>query len=154
MAQAATAMQQGQPAQNLENHARFVPMFHFYALPVLGLNVIYSIYHAIRHFSGGAVVGLLVSVALVAAALYGRVFALSVQDRVIRLEMRVRLGALLPPDLRARINEFSVNQLIALRFASDAELPELARKVLEGNIQGRKEIKQMIRDWQPDYLRA
>jgi hypothetical protein len=77
-----------------------------------------------------------------------------VQDRVIRLEMQLRLQQLLPQDLRPRMREFTVNQLVSLRFASDAELPALARKVLDEKLNDRKAIKKLIRDWQPDYLRA
>jgi len=85
---------------------------------------------------------------------FARIFALKVQDRVIRLEMRMRLQQVLPPDLRGRIPEFAVGQLVALRFAGDAELPELARKVLDEKLTDRSAIKKMIRDWQPDELRA
>ncbi|MGA7622790.1 MAG: DUF6526 family protein, partial [Candidatus Acidiferrales bacterium] len=81
-------------------------------------------------------------------------FALRVQDRIIRLEMQLRMQNLLPPDLKTRIHEFTVNQLVALRFASDAELIELARKVYNEKLDDRKAIKQMIRDWQADDLRA
>jgi hypothetical protein len=77
-----------------------------------------------------------------------------VQDRVIRLEMRLRLAGVLPADLQARIPEFTVDQLVSLRFASDAELPGLARKVLDDKIADRKAIKQLIKEWQADYLRA
>jgi hypothetical protein len=100
------------------------------------------------------VISVLVAAALVLLALYGRMFALRVQDRVIRLEMQVRLQNLLPPDQRARIPEFSLGQLVALRFASDAELPGLARKVLDEKLGDRKTIKKMIRNWEPDDLRA
>jgi hypothetical protein len=77
-----------------------------------------------------------------------------VQDRVIRLEMRLRLAQVLPVDMRPRIPEFTPAQLISLRFASDAELPALARKVLDDKMNNRKAIKQLIKDWQGDYLRA
>ena len=80
--------------------------------------------------------------------------ALTVQDRLIRLEERLRYERVLPADLKARIGEFTVTQLIALRFASDAELPALARKVLDDKISERKAIKQMVKTWKPDYLRA
>ncbi len=80
--------------------------------------------------------------------------ALKVQDRVIRLEERLRYQRLLPTDLQSRIDDFTVNQLVSLRFASDAELPGLARKVLDDKINDRKTIKQMIKVWKPDYLRA
>ena len=104
--------------------------------------------------SANVVVALIVAIALLLAALYGRMFALAVQDRLIRLEMQLRLQGLLPANLRPRIPEFTVNQLVALRFASDAELPGLAGKVLAENLQDRKTIKRMIQNWQADELRA
>jgi hypothetical protein len=94
------------------------------------------------------------AMALIVLFFYVRIFVLTVQDRVIRLEMRLRLAELLPAELRPRILEFTVGQLIALRFASDAELPALARKVLDDKLDDRKAIKQMVKDWQADYQRA
>jgi hypothetical protein len=73
---------------------------------------------------------------------------------VIRLEERLRYERVLPADLKPRIEEFTVSQLVALRFASDAELPGLARKVLDEKMNERKSIKQMVKNWRPDYLRA
>jgi len=140
--------------QNFENHAKFVPGFHIGVLGIFAANVIFTIVRLILGFSVERLFALLVAIALIMCALYGRIFALTVQDRVIRLEMRLRMEQVLPADLRARIGEFSVGQLVALRFASDAELPELARKVLDGKIEDRKAIKQMVRDWQADWLRA
>jgi hypothetical protein len=141
-------------AQNFQNHARYVPVFHFFVLPVLLLNVGWAIYRVMRAPSADAVVALIVAIALMLAALYGRMFALAVQDRLIRLEMQLRLQGLLSADLRPRISEFTVNQLVALRFSSDAELPGLAGKVLAENLQDRKAIKRMIQNWQADELRA
>jgi hypothetical protein len=141
-------------AQNFANHTKLVPMFHVVVLPILFINLVSSIIHAVRSFSAGSVVSFLTAVALVLLALYARMFALTVQDRVIRLEMQLRLQGLLPADLRPRIPEFTASQLVALRFASDTELPDLARKVLSENLSERKAIKQLIRDWQPDNLRA
>jgi hypothetical protein len=143
-----------QMAQNFKNHVKFVPVFHFFVLPVLLFNVGWAIYRIVRAPSAGSVEILVVALALLLAALYGRMFALAVQDRLIRLEMQLRLQGLLPANLRSRIPEFSLNQLVALRFASDAELPELAGKVLAENLQDRKTIKRMIRNWQADELRA
>jgi hypothetical protein len=145
--------------QNFANHGKIVPMFHYVVLPILAINLVSSIFALIRSirtatFSWHAVLGFLVASALVLLALNARIFALTVQDRVIRLEMQLRLANLLPVDLRPRIPEFTVAQLVALRFAGDAELPDLARKVLTENVQARKTIKQMVRDWQPDNLRA
>jgi hypothetical protein len=94
------------------------------------------------------------ALALFLLGLFARLFVLTVLDRVIRLEMRMRLAQILPVDLRPRIAEFTPAQLVSLRFASDAELPALARKVLEDKMTNRKAIKQLIKDWQGDYLRA
>lgn len=140
--------------QSFKNHARFVPAFHFFVAPVFLLNIVWSIVLVVRGFSFGTIVSLLVAIALFVLALTARIFALTVQDRVIRLEMRLRMQQTLPPDLTPRIPEFTVSQLVALRFASDAELPDLARKVLQENLTERKAIKALVRDWQPDHLRA
>jgi hypothetical protein len=80
--------------------------------------------------------------------------ALTVQDRVIRMEMRMRLQQALPPELRARINDLTPRQLVALRFASDAEMGVLVREVLEGRLKTPKEIKLRVKEWQADWLRA
>jgi hypothetical protein len=140
--------------QNFENHAKTVPLFHYVAFPILALNLFWSIDRLIRHFSAESVLSLLLAVAFLLMFFFARLFALKVQDRVIRLETRLRLQQVLPPDLRGRIPEFEVGQLVALRFAGDAELPELARKVLDEKLTDRSTIKKMIRDWQPDELRA
>jgi hypothetical protein len=97
---------------------------------------------------------ILVPIALLLLAFLARLFALGVQDRVIRLEERMRYERLLPEDLKPRIGEFTINQLVSLRFASDAELPALARKVLDGKMNERKVIKQMVQNWRADYQRV
>jgi hypothetical protein len=140
--------------QSLKNHARIVPPYHLFVFPVLFLNAGYTIWQAIRLPSFPTILGALVGIALVVLALFARLFALTVQDRVIRLEMRLRLRETLPPDLAPRIGEFTTGQLVALRFAGDAELPSLARRVLDEKLQNRKAIKQLVKDWQGDYLRA
>jgi Family of unknown function (DUF6526) len=140
--------------QTYENHTRFVPAYHMVLSGILMINLGWSVYQAFHAPSVGAVVSLLLAVGLLMLAFFARIFALTVQDRVIRLEMRLRMGQVLPPDLRGRILEFSRGQLVALRFASDEELPELARKVLAEKIEEGKAIKKMIKHWNPDYLRA
>lgn len=140
--------------QNFENHAKVVPAFHFFVGPILIINVIASIVHAFRALTLGSVIGVLVAMALLVLAFSARIFALTVQDRVIRLEMRLRLQQLLPSDMLPRIPEFTVAQLVSLRFASDEELPELARRVLTEKMTDRKAIKKLIRNWQADLLRA
>ena len=141
-------------SQNLVNHPKMVPMFHYFVLPVLAVNLVSSIMNAVRSFSANSVIAFLFAAALLVLAFYARIFALTVQDRVIRLEMQLRLQNILPADLHPRIPEFTVSQLVALRFAGDAELPDLARKVLAEKLRDRKAIKQLVRDWQPDNLRA
>jgi Family of unknown function (DUF6526) len=140
--------------QNFENHAKFVPAFHVVVLGIFTINLGWSLYRVAHAFSTESVLSLLLAIAFILLALYSRMFALTVQDRVIRLEMRLRMLQVLPPELRPRISEFSVGQLVALRFASDAELPALAKKVLDEKLNDRKAIKKMIREWQPDFLRA
>jgi Family of unknown function (DUF6526) len=148
-------------AQNFANHRRFVPMYHYIAPLILLLNLLWAfvrIYHdwrgGGRFDRGDSIVQLLVAVALAILWWYLRIFVIAVQDRVIRGEMRLRLADVLPPDLRPRIAELSVGQLIALRFASDEELPALTRKVLDEKIASRDAIKREIRNWQADHLRA
>lgn len=140
--------------QSYANHARWVPPYHFVVFPILAVNLLWSVWLAVRAFSFASAWNVAMAVALLGLFFYARIFALTVQDRVIRLEMQLRLEKLLPADLRPRIPELSVDRLVALRFASDAELPALVREVLEKGIRDRREIKKRIRDWQADHLRA
>jgi hypothetical protein len=140
--------------QNFDNHARFVPAFHFFVLPVLLVNFVNSFFPLRHGISYHSVFGVLLAAALLTLALTARTFALSVQDRVIRLEMQLRMAELLPMDLKGKINEFTLSQLVGLRFASDAELPDLARRVIEERVTDRTAIKKMVKNWRPDYLRA
>jgi hypothetical protein len=140
--------------QNFENHARIVPAYHFVAFPLLAINFFYALYQTVTDFSWGGLVGLGVAVALILVFFVARVMALTVQDRVIRLEERMRMRELLPADLQPRIMDFTPKQLVALRFASDGELPELARRVLDERIEDQKAIKKMIASWRADHLRA
>jgi hypothetical protein len=140
--------------QNYKNHTRLLPPFHLFVLPVLLVNVLVEFRHLwlvpSRHFAWT----LLVAIALLTLAFLSRIQALTVQDRVIRLEMRQRLAQCLPTELRGRITDLSHRQLVALRFASDAELAGLVRDVLDGKLGTGKEIKMRVRDWQADWLRA
>lgn len=140
--------------QNFENHARLMPLFHQVTAPILAINLIWSIYEVVHVHSLNSVDMLLLAIGLFTLAISARLMALSVQNRVIRLEMRLRMQQALPPDLRVRIAEFTVPQLIALRFAGDDELPELARQVLDGKLTDGKAIKKSVRNWQADFLRA
>ena len=137
--------------QNFANHRKFVPIYHYVAVPILGINLFVQAYGIYKAPGLASVWSLLVAFAIVIIAFTGRVFALGAQDRVIRLEERLRLRELLPADLQARIPDFTRNQLIGLRFASDAELPALAAQVLRDNIQGRDEIKKLVKNWRADH---
>ncbi len=141
--------------QNFANHGKVLPPFHFFVVPVMAINLFWSIYRLIvTGFSWDGCERVLLALGLAVGFLTARMMALKVQDRVIRLEERLRYERLLPADLKPRIGEFAVEQLISLRFASDAELPALARKVLDEKMMERKAIKQMVKTWKPDYLRA
>lgn len=141
-------------AQSFENHARIIPMYHGVAFGILAVNALWSLYRVVTRFSWETVLALAVGVAILLIFFYARVMALTVQDRVIRLEERLRMDRVLPADLRGRMHEFTVDQICSLRFASDTELPDLARKVLDEKLTDRKTIKKMIRAWRPDFLRA
>jgi len=140
--------------QTFEHHAKIVTGYHRVLLPIFAINLIWCVYRVFRAFSAESVISLLLAAAFILLSFYARIFALTVQDRVIRLEMKLRLEQVLPAELHPRIHELAVGQFVALRFASDEELPELVKKVLDEHLTDRKAIKKMIRNWQPDFLRA
>ncbi|HTR04231.1 MAG TPA: DUF6526 family protein [Thermoanaerobaculia bacterium] len=140
--------------QTYQNHARYVPLFHFGLLGILIVNFVYAAIQLVKAFTVGNAVAALMAVAYFLIFFFMRTFATTVQDRIIRLEVQLRLERLLPADLKPRIRELSRPQLIALRFAGDAEMAGLVREVLEKNLQRRGEIKQKIRDWQADHFRV
>jgi hypothetical protein len=141
--------------QKLENHVRFVPSYHFFAVPVFLINFLWSLYRLWKlGISFEGIFGVILAAAFLVLVLRARLFALAVQDRVIRLEERLRYERVLPADLQARCGELAIGQIVSLRFASDAELPALARKVLDEKVTERKAIKQLVKNWKPDYLRA
>ena len=139
--------------QTLANHTRFDPPFHFFAVPVLGITVLVMIWMVIREFSFLHLWLVVFFIALVTVALKARIYALKAQDRVIRLEERLRLSTLLPEPLRARIPELTESQLVALRFASDAEIPGLVEKTLASKLSN-ADIKKAIVNWRPDTFRV
>ena len=146
-------MAERQP-QNFANHRKIVPLYHVGVFGILAINLIWRLIRLVRWTSWQALLELAVAVALLGIFFYVRIFALTVQDRIIRLEMRLRLKEILPADLRGRIDELTRDQFVALRFASDAEMPDLLREVLTNNIGSRDEIKRRIKNWTPDYLRC
>jgi hypothetical protein len=140
--------------QSYDNHRKFVRGYHGVAFAILMINLIYSAYVAVTSFSVGAVVGLLLAFGLLMIAFYARIFALGAQDRVIRLEERLRLRELLSPEQHAVIGTLSTAQLIGLRFASDAEVGELAVAVAAEGLENGEAIKKRVKNWRPDHQRV
>ena len=146
--------------QSYAHHTRWDPLFHFFVLPVFVLGLIMSLIHFFAHITEGdfrdhfhAFLLILLAAALLVAVFKIRLYALKVQDRVIRLEERLRLTQLLSEPLRSRIPELTEGQLCGLRFASDAEVPKLVERTLNEKL-SRKDIKQAIKNWRPDYWRV
>jgi hypothetical protein len=138
--------------QTFANHTRYDPPYHFFVVPVFFLLAIAGTIHFIRRPGWHSALMFVVAVALATATMKIRTYALRGQDRVIRLEERLRLAALLPEAARSRIPELTEGQLVALRFASDAELPALAERALSEKL-SRADIKKAIQTWRPDYFR-
>ena len=139
--------------QSFENHAKLVPAYHYWATALLVLPTLYFLFLTVTSFSLERLAIALFAVGVVIIGLFARLFPLGVQDRVIRLEERLRMEALLPEELRGRIGDFTTEQLIGLRFASDDELSDLCRKVLDESISDRKPIKQAVQSWRADHQR-
>jgi hypothetical protein len=140
--------------QSFKNHVKLVPGFHYFVLPILVINFGWAVHNVVHVLTPDTEMQVMLAAALFVGFGLMRSFALRVQDRVIRLEMQLRLERLLSAEMRARIPEFSVGQLVSLRFASDAELPALARKVLDEKVEKRADIKKLVTNWQADNLRA
>lgn len=140
--------------QSATSHARYVPGFHFITGALTIIVLVWAIKRAVVLQTSDSVLIAIMCVALLGQFWYTRAFPLAVQDRLIRLEERLRLARLLPADMQARCDEFTADQLIGMRFASDAELPALARKVLDERLSTRKDVKAQIRTWRPDHMRA
>jgi Family of unknown function (DUF6526) len=141
------------PAQTYANHRKYVFGFHIVTTALLLVFLLWTLYRVIFHFSTDHLFELLLAVILGLLFFYIREFPLVVQNRVIRLEERLRLERLCP-ELRNRIGELTPSQLVALRFASDAELPALTRRVLDEHIDDQNVIKKQVQDWRADHLRA
>jgi hypothetical protein len=131
----------------------YVPAYHYYTAAAGFAVLVWAIYRTIQSFSLDRVMMLLLVVVVILVSYWARAFALGAQNRIIRLEERLRLAAILPEALRPRVDDLRMSQLIALRFASDAEVPALMKRVLDENLTGSNEIKQLIKDWRPDYAR-
>jgi|SRR5580658_7267030 hypothetical protein len=146
--------------QTFADHTRWDPPFHFFILPVFALGLLLTLIHFFAHITEGDLrdhihAGLLILLAVACLLLVTKVrlYPIKVQDRIIRLEERLRLTQLLPEPLRSRIPELTEAQLCALRFASDAEVAKLAERALNEKL-SRADIKKAIQTWRPDYWRV
>lgn len=139
--------------QSFENHAKFVPGYHFLTTGLVAVLLFWAGRELVLERSLDSLMEVVLVVAILMTGFYARTFALGVQDRVIRLEEKMRLERLLPDDLKGRVNDFTTEQLIGLRFASDGELTTLARRVLDEGISDRKTIKAAIGHWRADNQR-
>ncbi len=140
--------------QSYANHSKFVPLYHFIAFTILAINLFAQGWQVIKAPSFVTILGLAMAFAILVLSWYARVFPLTVQNRVIRLEERLRLERLLPEDLRGRIGELTVGQLVGLRFASDGEVGDLVRRVLAGELKTNDQIKREVKNWRADHVRA
>ncbi len=142
--------------QNFRNHTRIDPLFHFLVAPVLLLNVVVTIVVLVHHWPEHRLLHawlVVLAIALSLLATLARIYAIRVQDRVIRLEERIRYLQLLTPEAAAGAGTLSTMQIVALRFASDAELPGLAQRAAAENMTP-KAIKEAIKVWRPDTVRV
>jgi hypothetical protein len=140
--------------QSYTSHTRWHPPFHFFVAPVMLINFIWSVVWLFMYPSLGRAWWVVVSLALLVLTFLVRINPLRTQDRLIRLEERLRLREVLPADLAPRAAELSTRQLIALRFAPDEELEGLVRRVLDGELTKPAEIKRAVKNWRGDYLRV
>ena len=139
--------------QNYKNHAKFIPVFHYIALPLLLINFLAALFRLTQDINFYALNDLGLAVALIIVAVFTRLFALKAQDRVIRLEEQLRIQALLPDALKTNAGRLTMGQIVALRFASDEELAGLTQDALDHNTSPNA-LKQAVKNWRPDYNRV
>ncbi len=142
------------PAQTYATHRKWVPLWHYIATPIALLGLIKSLYDLRFGMDLHAIEKVVFMVGFAATAYLARQSAVTVQNRLIRLEERLRLQSVLPDGMRGRIVELSTSQLIGLRFAVDGELAGLVERCLSGELKGAEQVKKEIRTWRPDELRA
>jgi hypothetical protein len=137
------------------HHRRFHPWFHFFVIPVLAIHFVMQLWLAVMHpLEWRTWWSVVVASALLSLAFIARVYPLRIQDRVIRLEETLRLARVLPAGMQPRIADLSSGDLIGLRFAPDAELPDLVRSICAGECKGREQVKQRIKGvWRADKMR-
>jgi Family of unknown function (DUF6526) len=140
--------------QNYENHTRYFPLVHFILFPILFLNLIWQAVRLYQEPSWDRAEFVILSVAFIAMNVAARAQALKAQDRVIRLEESLRYQRILSPDLAFQAEQMPTGNKVALRFASDEELPELVQKAINGEFKSSKELKLAVKNWRGDYLRV
>lgn len=140
--------------QSYANHRQYVPGYHWVTTLLVMVFLVYAIKVLVSAVSGSSIMGLVGAMALFGTAYYARSFAIKVQDRLIRLEERLRMERLLPEDLKAKVDGLSLGQFVALRFASDGELADLVKRTLAGEFAKPDDIKKAIKTWRPDHDRA
>lgn len=142
-----------QPAQSFEDHAKMVPLYHYWGTLLVVVPTLYFLYLTVTSFSATHLMLFVFAVGVIIVGYFARGFPIGVQDRVIRLEERLRMERILPDDLKPRIEEIGTEQLVGLRFASDEELADLVRRVLDGELADRKAVKAAVKRWRADYQR-
>lgn len=140
--------------QNYDNHVRWYPLVHFIISPLLLLNIIWQSVKLYQETNFDRAENLLMAFVFLLISLAARLQALKAQDRIIRLEERLRYKEILPAELVEKAESLSLTQILALRFASDNELPELVQRTLNGEFKDGKEIKMAVKNWRGDYLRV
>lgn len=139
--------------QSLKNHARFDPLYHFFIFGLFLANLVYASVHEYHYRTISSAWYLFLSLAVIVPIIRLRTYPLKVQDRIIRLEERLRLQSLAPVEWHAQIFRLSEDQLVGLRFAGDGEVVELAKQALEHTL-SRKQIKERIKEWRADDWRV
>lgn len=140
--------------QTYDNHIRWHPPFHFFLVPLFLLNFIFAAVQLYRFRDLDHAWFLVLAVGLLVLTALARTNALRVQDRLIRLEERLRYQQVLSPPLAQSAGALPTGQIVALRFASDEELPDIVQKVLDGKLTKGSEIKRAVRHWRADTLRV
>ena len=141
------------PEQSYKNHTKWDPPVHFFVMPVIVATLIFSVVHAWDYPNGITLWLVLLSVALCVWVVKTRTYALRVQNRLIRLEERLRMEKLLPVELMLRFDDLTMGQIIGLRFASDGELTDLTRRALDERLTP-QQVKAAIKNWRPDHYRV
>jgi len=140
--------------QNFANHTRWHPTFHFFVLPVMLINFFWAVVMFVKAPGWNAGWWIVVSLALALLTNFVRTYSLKVQDRLIRLEEKLRYQQVLSPALAQQTSNLTVGQTVALRFAADEELEKLVNSVLSGKFVKTKDIKRAIKQWRADNFRV